>query len=58
MKEKGVEEVEVGGVVKGEYYALDRKRGRKTIEKVTEGEKRKLSVEYEGEIIEEKIREK
>lgn len=50
--------MEVRRVVKGEYYALDRKGGGKTMEKVTEEEKGKISVEYEGEIIEEKISEK
>jgi len=58
IKEGGVEEIERKRIVTREYHALDRKRGGKTIEKVTDKEKRMISVEYEMEIIKEEMREK
>jgi len=41
-----VSELEVKGVVKRNYYELDRKRGGKTMEKVNENEVSKKGLEF------------
>jgi len=45
-----VEELEVKGVVKGNYYELDRKGGGKTIKKVKESEVSKKRLEFLAEM--------
>ena len=46
MREKRIKELNVRGVVRGEYFALDRKRRKKVIKEVKERELRKKGVEF------------
>lgn len=54
LGKKRVRELEVKGVVKGNYYELDRKGGGKTIKKVNENEVSKKRLEFLKEIEREK----
>jgi len=58
MREKRVQELEVGGVVKGEYHALDRKGGGKTITKVRENEQGEERVKFIVKLNEKNMNEK
>lgn len=58
MREKRVQEIEIGRVVKGEYHALDRKGRRKTIMKVQEKEQGEEGVKFITKVNEENMNEK